>query len=76
MDMALEDYTEIHKYLANYYHTSLGYLKHDAKHNIFISEKSGGHGLSSFTVEYMAAVIREVEVNINNKSAIWTCTPS
>jgi hypothetical protein len=66
--MSLEDCTEIDKYLANYYHISLGYLRHDAKHNIFISEKSGGHGLSSFTVEYMAAVIREVEVNINNNT--------
>ena len=68
IDMSLEDCTEIDKYLANYYHISLGYLRHDAKHNIFISEKSGGHGLSSFTVEYMAAVIREVEVNINNNT--------
>ncbi len=68
IDMSLEDSTEIDKYQANYYHISLGYLKHDAKHNIFIAEKSDGNGLSSFTVEYMAAVIREVEVNIKNKS--------
>jgi hypothetical protein len=64
--MSLQECMNIDKQLLKAYQYRLKHTPSDAKHNIFITEKRGGLGLRSFTREYLGALIRDIEVYINN----------
>ncbi len=45
-------------------------MTNDAKHSIFISEKRGGIGVQCFTIEYVGALIRDIEVFITKEDRV------
>jgi len=45
-------------------------MPHDAKHSIFLSESKGSLGLCSFTLQYLSALLRDVEVYMSNDGSM------
>jgi len=57
---------EVDRFLLSLYANKMGYTKSDAKHPIFITLDKGGHGVKSFLMEYMMALMREIEIYMND----------
>jgi len=70
LSMSLNDCSIIDKHLLNTYKYRLKHMTNDAKHSIFISEKRGGIGVQCFTIEYVGALIRDIEVFITKEDRV------
>jgi hypothetical protein len=45
-------------------------MPNDTKHHVFISQKRGGIGVKSFTLEYIGTLLRDIEVQISNPESL------
>jgi len=70
--MSLKDCANIDKAIIKSYHYRLKLMTHDAKHSIFISEASGGIGVKSFTMQYVGALLCDLEVYLLNDGSMPT----
>jgi hypothetical protein len=70
--MSLKDCANIDKAIIKSYHYRLKLMTHDAKHSIFISEAKGGIGVKSFTMQYVGALLRDLEVYLLNDGSMPT----
>jgi hypothetical protein len=68
--MTLQDCADIDKTILKQYHFRLKLMHHDAQHFIFLPESKGGIGVKSFTMQYISALLRDIEVYITNKGSM------
>jgi len=70
ISMTLKECASVDRQIIQEYHYRLNFMASNAKHSIFISEKRGGIGIRSFTKEYIAALLRDVEIYTSNEDTL------